>query len=166
MVSVLLVTWNSASFLNECFASLDRQDYADLEVIVVDNASSDATRELLHPREATWRVIYNHERPHEALDLRVPGSRYEASRRSFPEQLPKLEFSPIDIVRKVQRNGWFSFQGREWRISKAFQGERVGVRPTVQESVWEVWFGPQCLGEIDQHADAENWRVVRHREGS
>ena len=59
MVSVLLVTWNSASFLDECFASLDRQDYRDLEVIVVDNASTDATRELLRPREAAWRVIYN-----------------------------------------------------------------------------------------------------------
>ena len=59
MVSVLLVTWNSAKFLDECFASLDRQDYRDLEVIVVDNASTDATRELLRPRETEWRVIYN-----------------------------------------------------------------------------------------------------------
>jgi len=59
MVSVLLVTWNSASCLDECFASLDRQDYRDLEVIVVDNASTDATRELLRLRDATWRVFYN-----------------------------------------------------------------------------------------------------------
>ena len=59
MVSVLLVTWNSAAYLDECFASLDRQDYRDLEVIVVDNASTDATRELLRPRETAWRVIYN-----------------------------------------------------------------------------------------------------------
>jgi transposase InsO family protein len=108
-----------------------------------------------------WRIIYNHERPHEALDLAVPGSRYEPSRRSFPEQVPELEFSPTDVIRKVQRAGWFSFQGQEWRISKAFWGERVGVRPTVQDGVWQVWFGRQCLGEIDQHAEAENRRVVR-----
>ena len=59
MVSVLIVTWNSAQFLELCFASLDGQEYRDLEVIVVDNASTDGTRELLRPREAHWRVIYN-----------------------------------------------------------------------------------------------------------
>ncbi len=59
MVSVLLVTWNSARFLPASFASIDRQDYRDLEVIVVDNASSDATRDLLRAREAQWKVIYN-----------------------------------------------------------------------------------------------------------
>ncbi len=59
MVSVLLVTWNSAPFLPECFASIDRQEYRDLEVIVVDNASSDATRDLLRARESHWHVIYN-----------------------------------------------------------------------------------------------------------
>src|SRR5664279_3722225 len=59
MVSVLIVTWNSAQFLPQCFASLDRQDYLDLEVVVIDNASTDGTRDLLRPREAQWRVIYN-----------------------------------------------------------------------------------------------------------
>jgi GT2 family glycosyltransferase len=61
MVSVLIVTWNSARFLDDCFASLDRQDYPDLEVIIVDNASADGTRELLRPRETSWRVSYNGE---------------------------------------------------------------------------------------------------------
>jgi len=59
MVSVLLVTWNSARFLPECFASLDRQEYRDAEIIVVDNASSDATREMLRPREGLWHIVYN-----------------------------------------------------------------------------------------------------------
>src|SRR3974390_740941 len=59
MVSVLLVTWNSARFLPECLASIDRQEYRDAEVIVVDNASSDATREMLRPREGLWHIVYN-----------------------------------------------------------------------------------------------------------
>jgi GT2 family glycosyltransferase len=61
MVSVLIVTWNSAQYLEKCFASIDCQDYRDLEVVVVDNASTDGTRELLRSRETTWRVIYNSE---------------------------------------------------------------------------------------------------------
>jgi len=59
MVSVLIVTWNSARYLEPCFASIDRQQYRDLEVIVVDNASGDATRELLRQRESHWGVLYN-----------------------------------------------------------------------------------------------------------
>jgi GT2 family glycosyltransferase len=59
MVSVLIVSWNSAEYLEQCFASIDRQQYGDVEVIVVDNASADATREFLRPREPQWRVIYN-----------------------------------------------------------------------------------------------------------
>jgi GT2 family glycosyltransferase len=59
MVSVLIVTWNSVRYLEQCFASLDRQQYRDLEVIVIDNASTDGTRELLRSRESQCRVIYS-----------------------------------------------------------------------------------------------------------
>ncbi len=59
MVSVLIVTWNSAPHLEQCLASLDRQSYRDFEVLIIDNASTDRTRELLRAREAQWRVIYN-----------------------------------------------------------------------------------------------------------
>lgn len=61
MVSVLIVTWNSAQYLEKCFASIDHQDYCNLEVVVVDNASTDGTRELLRSREGAWRVTYNPE---------------------------------------------------------------------------------------------------------
>ena len=59
MVSVLIVTWNSAAYLEACFASLERQEFGDLEVVVVDNASTDDTRDLLRSREPQWRIIYN-----------------------------------------------------------------------------------------------------------
>ena len=59
MVSVTIVTWNSERHLRECFASLEGQDYRELEVTVVDNASTDGTRALLRSLEPHWRVIYN-----------------------------------------------------------------------------------------------------------
>src|SRR5713226_7729782 len=49
-----------------------------------------------------WRYCYNHLRPHEALAMAVPASRYQPSQRSFPEQLPPLEYGATDQVRKVQ----------------------------------------------------------------
>ena len=59
MVSITIVTWNSAQYLGECFASIERQDCRDIQVIIVDNASTDGTRELLRQVESKWRVIYN-----------------------------------------------------------------------------------------------------------
>lgn len=112
-----------------------------------------------------WRPVYNFERPHEALDLAVPGSRYQVSPRCYPEQLPEMEFSPIDVVRKVQKRGELWFRGESWFLSEAFTGERVGLRPTKVDGVWNVWFGPQCLGELNLKTEAETRRVVRRLPG-
>lgn len=110
-----------------------------------------------------WREIYNYERPHESLGMSTPGRRYESSARSYPEQLPELEFSPIDQVRQVQSKGEFSFRGQKWHISKAFVGQRVGLRPTLVDGVWQVWFGRMCLGEFNLAQAGESRRVVRRR---
>ncbi len=107
-------------------------------------------------RFEAWRQTYNLERPHEALELAPPVSRYRVSPRSFPETLPVWAYAPGDQVRKVQAQGWFSFRGREFRVSKAFRGQAVALRPTCRDGVWEVFFGPHCLAQIDERAAAEH----------
>ena len=47
MVSILITTYNSAAFLQRCLESVLQQDYTEREVIIVDNASTDGTREIL-----------------------------------------------------------------------------------------------------------------------
>jgi len=46
-ISVIIPNWNGAQHLPTCLAALRRQTYRDFEVIVVDNASTDGSRELL-----------------------------------------------------------------------------------------------------------------------
>ena len=50
MVSILITTFNSAHFIEKCLESVQCQSYQPLETIVVDNASTDGTRELLSRR--------------------------------------------------------------------------------------------------------------------
>ena len=61
-----------------------------------------------------WRPRYNHERPHDALDLATPGERYRPSSHSFPDVLPAIEDAPGDQVRKVDGDGFISFKNRPW----------------------------------------------------
>ncbi len=48
-VTIVVVTWNSAPYLRRCLEGILRQTHAARELIVVDNASSDASIELLEP---------------------------------------------------------------------------------------------------------------------
>ena len=46
-ISVIIPNWNGAHHLPVCLDSLRRQDYRDFEILVVDNASSDNSVEVL-----------------------------------------------------------------------------------------------------------------------
>jgi transposase InsO family protein len=109
-----------------------------------------------------WRHVYNHERPHEALGLAVPASRYRVSPRPLPSELPPITYDVGDTVRQVQDGGRFSFRGRVYRLAKAFRGYPIGLRATGQDGVLGVWFGAHRLGYLDlrrgtvqRHAPAE-----------
>jgi len=43
-----------------------------------------------------WRGIYNHERPHDALDLLTPAKRYAISPRPYPRALAPIEYQQGD----------------------------------------------------------------------
>ena len=95
-----------------------------------------------------WRDVYNLRRPHEALDHATPASRYQPSSRPFPVSLPPIEYAPGDQVRRVQDKGRISFRGREFRVSRGFTGEPVGLRPTT-DGVWAVYYCHQQIGQVD-----------------
>jgi len=96
-----------------------------------------------------WRAVYNTERPHQALGMAVPAQRYRPSARAYPEQLPPIEYGPDDWVRKVQAEGWISFQGHDIRVPRALRGERVAVRPVNIDGLYEVYFCHQLVAEVD-----------------
>ena len=96
-----------------------------------------------------WRMVYNCERPHEALNMEVPANLYQVSQRPFSEKLEEIQYAPEDIVRKVQAGGIICFHGGEYKIPKAFRGERVALRPNPQEDgVMDVFFCKQKIANI------------------
>lgn len=108
-------------------------------------------RDLAHCQRVfdDWRGRYNHERPHEALDLATPGERYRPSWRSFPEALPPIEYAPGDQVRKVDRDGFVSFKNRPWRIGRGLSGEPIALRPTGEDGVYAVYYCAHWIKTVD-----------------
>ena len=96
-----------------------------------------------------WRDFYNLERPHHALELDTPASRYTISPRSFPQVLSIIEYDSDDQVRTVDVNGRISFMGRTFRVGKAFRGKQVALRPTSTDGIWTVFFSIQPIASID-----------------
>ena len=104
-----------------------------------------------------WREVYNHERPHEALGLDVPASRYRASERGYPERLAPIEYAAGDEVRLVKTSGQVNYRGRLYFVGRAFAGERVGLRPTACDGVFNVYYCHQRVAVIDLHAPPKPW---------
>src|SRR5580658_1429663 len=61
LISVTIVTYNSGRFIKRCLESVLEQKYPNLEVIVIDNASTDGTVDLLEQFEEQCRIHYNDE---------------------------------------------------------------------------------------------------------
>lgn len=99
-----------------------------------------------------WRDCYNCERPHEALALAVPATRYVPSPRSFPEQLPPIEYAPGDLVRKVGYRGQIKHQQQRYFLGTAFRGLPVALRPTTVDGRWDVYFCQQRIAVLDRNA--------------
>ena len=96
-----------------------------------------------------WRDQYNLIRPHHALDQKPPISRYTASARPYPDQLPAVEYDTGDEVRKVRGNGYISFSNRQVFVGEGLAGERVAVRPSDVDGLFHVLFCNRKVNEID-----------------
>lgn len=97
-----------------------------------------------------WRQIYNHERPHQALQMQTPAQRYRPSPRSMPRVLPSIVYGPDTLVRKVQYGGWVDLQGRQLRLSAGLRGQYVAFRPWPEDdAMFDILFCHHYLGQID-----------------
>jgi transposase InsO family protein len=96
-----------------------------------------------------WRAQYNLIRPHEALDMKTPAARYQASARPFPEVLLPIEYDDNEITRKVGDRGQVKYQQRKFFLGNAFAGLRVALRPTSNDALLDVYLCHQWIGLID-----------------
>lgn len=97
-----------------------------------------------------WRTVYNQERPHQALGMDVPASRYRPSSRAMPDRLPRVEYDSGEVVRTVSSTrSYISFKGRMWIVPRAFARERVAIRPLDRHGHYGIFFASWQIALID-----------------
>jgi putative transposase len=112
-----------------------------------------------------FRDEFNHERPHEALDMRTPAASYEPSPRKMPHKLPPLEYPDRFEVRYVSANGGIRWHHQWVNVSHVCVGAYVGLEE-IDDGVWNVYFGPLKLGRLlERHMRIEDayGRLKRRR---
>jgi putative transposase len=80
----------------------------------------------------TFLLRYNEERPHQALNMQVPGQVYTPSPRSY-HGLGDLEYPAHDWTAIVTRCGRICYQRRKVNLSTVFAGQKVGVLQVTDE---------------------------------
>jgi transposase InsO family protein len=97
-----------------------------------------------------YREVYNLIRPHDALGLAVPASRYRPSDREYPEALPPIEYDSDSTIRMVDSCGRISFKNQKFRISKALFGKPVAITPDPDNAAnYRVYFCNYHVRSID-----------------
>jgi len=74
-----------------------------------------------------FRCEYNWLRPHEALRMAPPGSRYRPSERKRPERLPPSVPPEGVPTRKVDPNGRFGYRGERYQAGGGLQGQHIAI---------------------------------------
>jgi putative transposase len=90
---------------------------------------------------------YNTERPHQALNMRMPAENYKKSSRLY-KGLGDLEYPFHDRAALATNCGRICFKRRKINVSTVFAGQLLGIKQ-VTNSVWLVSFMHYDLGYFD-----------------
>jgi len=95
-----------------------------------------------------FRQEYNQVRPHEALAMATPASRWQPSPRAFQEKPAEWEYAPGSQCVQVRTSGQIMIGHHEYTISGALAGETVQIEPITADRLL-VFYRRTCIREIN-----------------
>lgn len=109
-----------------------------------------AIRDLQHAQEVfdAYRLEFNMERPHGALNLDVPAKHYKPSQKRMPEQLSEPEYDAGKTLRKVNCKGYVSIQNHRYYLSETFAEKYLELLP-LEDSVFALCYGQFIIAKVD-----------------
>jgi putative transposase len=102
-----------------------------------------------------FRVEYNQDRPHEALDMQTLASHYSSSARCYPARPPEVYYPDHMKVCRVWHHGDVYYCGKRFFVTECLSGEYVGIEQ-IEEDRSRLWYCNYELGTIDHR----KWQVT------
>jgi transposase InsO family protein len=102
-----------------------------------------------------WRHEYNHDRPHEALDMLRPAEIYHTSERRLGEQ-DKMRYPAGYHVKRISGSGHLSYCGSNFYLSEIYAGCKVGLFENL-EGITELHYANLHLGNLEFNSK-DSWR--------
>jgi hypothetical protein len=99
-----------------------------------------------------FRHEYNQLRPHEALDMDTPASRWHPSSKTYDPKPPEWDYGPGAELRKVNTLGQITIHDTTWRISVALRRQYVQIQRLDQRIL--VFYCNTLLRDIDLAAQS------------
>ena len=104
---------------------------------------------------------YNHERPHEALDMETPASIHEYSNRPFPERISKYDYPSHMKVMNVTKNGNVRWKSYYWvYMTSGLVGKQVAAEE-LGNGIWKVFYRNVFLGYFNEKDIREKQQATR-----
>ncbi|WP_051946969.1 helix-turn-helix domain-containing protein [Verrucomicrobium sp. BvORR106] len=94
-----------------------------------------------------WREEFNHQRPHEALGMKMPAEVYQRSTVRYNGLPDALDYGTME-TRIISRCGNLRWQGGQIFLSGSLAGWNVGLQPR-HDGDWDVYFSRLLLGQVD-----------------
>lgn len=127
----------------------DERFHRTMDLEVISTRTRWDSHQQLQEAFDRWRIVYNHQRPHDALNLDTPADRYQPSPRSMPALIVPVEYPDGYQVRNVDTNARISFKGTIYKIGKPFAGRKVGVVPTTTDGIFHVHYRQHHIRTLD-----------------
>jgi len=141
LVSVIIPTYNRAACLKEAIESVINQTYKQLELIVVDDGSTDTTGELLQQYGTVLSVLHtSHRGPSAARNCGIAAAR--------GEHIAFLDSDDVWLPDKLRAQILFFQDHPEARVCQTEEiWIRSGVRvnPMKKHKKYSGWIFEQCL---------------------
>ena len=96
-----------------------------------------------------WKKEYNIERPHEALDMKTPGTIYSASDVEYDPDFVEFQYPANYKNRAVNNRGYVHYKGNVYFVGNPFNGYNIGIQVDKKGQL-NVWFGTMILGHFDK----------------
>lgn len=80
----------------------------------------------------------------------------------MPETPSLPQYDEGEMRRKINKDGYFSFNGQTRKISQAFAGYSIALRPTAIDGRWNLCFASHRIGILDIQDENDKNQTVRH----